>query len=312
MEVSPGQNDVVLVLDDAARIFGSLILDEGLDPADLSLVLIAPTLRSTWSPDADGTFERSRVPIGRSLLAVYADSWVGPSLQLLEIDVEPGEQIRLDPIDLRGRLMTSRLIVEGPDGELIRHIIVRTDPDGPIQHIIYTMGSAVARPIRFEEGGSTGPVPSSSRRDGQHIFLHAEPLEVEIDAEGLRAVRCTLEGGADRVRLSEGFDVELRLIGVDRLPPTVRASISLDRELARERRGSVSQVSGYARFKLRSPGTWTGRVHVVQACPDSGDSARGQEIRVEVREVSGVQRFDIHLDERTFEPARELARGIAD
>ena len=297
-EFLAGERDVVVVLTDAAQVKGRLLLDEDIDPVDLSVIVVTPDKSYSWAADLDGSFQIQGIPLGPALLALGGRRWGGPPMELFELEIARGaaQDSRLDPIDLRGVLLRTRLRVEDADGVVVGTIVVR---------------ALTQTSFHVPDDSLTLPLVSKSGSDGFHTILHGAPVLIELLADGLRANPCTLAGGEMRLTLQRGLQVEVRLSGTEQLPKDAFAGVQLHLPpgLQRPRDRSSGPASDANHFALPHAGEWKGWVTLARgAAPGCGLGA-GQEFRIEVQDIDDVQRFEIRLDSTSIERAAELGRS---
>ncbi len=269
---TPGQLDVEIVLEaieGATTIRGSILLDGFDDESDFhgwprSLhVRIEPMGRPT--PEAEepsisySSFEgrlsyevKSLVP-GRYRVhldpvtssssglaarrALARGSVDEPSVPPIEVTLGPGEELELEPFDLRGDYACITLSVVDRDGR-------------PLPATIQQLGS---RPTRGEVFSSTS---FSNQASPLSLLSGPSGLNLQISSPGYRAVSFEALAEDTVVALLPVLRVELRPRGEVLLPgPEYQLLARLSCENEKTRFQALE--NGSAEFELSTPGTWT-------------------------------------------------------
>ncbi len=214
--VPVGSSELVVELERAGSMSGSLLLDQGSDWPDLSLVRtgeerIVPQISSRSPAGAGVRFRFDRLPAGLYTL-VYGFPWSDVRGEIEGIEVIGGRETvdpRLDPLDLRGLVKRIALTVVDGSGRFVPRV-------------------AVGLPVQGAQGFAGYP----ARTEGEHLLIRAGPLplRVRLEASGFRPVELDDVDGDRRVVMELGIPVRLLLAGpLPELPAgwTLGASLTL-------------------------------------------------------------------------------------
>lgn len=209
-----GAREVRLELREGGRVAGRLLLDEGVDPRSLHLVVLPAddraqdwNARRTAQVAPGGAFEVTQVLPGLHDVRVDPRG-AGEGIVVAEgVAVRSGETTRdprLDPVDLRGRLVAFELELVPPRaGDAV---------------------VGVAEAVLHQASGGTEAQAQTLFLHGarQSFCLHASSVDLDLRVTGYRSVELRDVRGPTRVELRRGLPVRLRLVGEGELPEPPR------------------------------------------------------------------------------------------
>ena len=228
---------------------------------------------------------------GASSFELRGLSWVGEPLVLFDdlfLTPEGEHEERFDLIDLRGKLNITRLRVENPSGEMLRHIRLEILPDRTIVS------------------------NSTVHAGGEHLLVYSGvPPLVRVSSGYLRSVDTVLEPGNMKLTLARGYSVTLNFDGIGQIPAGVAVQAWFRPSDSATNAAFSNVVAGVVQLELPSAGSWRGGLVLQQDLPSDDkaefDGARvqvdGQEFTFDVVATNSPQAFTIPIDALTLERA---------
>ena len=245
VSIAPGARALELVLERTGTVEGSLALD-GEVPSQ-SITIDVGGRRTSLRRDASFVAQL-RPGSYRVTVALAGDP--DPLAVVEDVVVLAGEttrDVRLSPIDLRGRFALARI------------------------ELVDDQGAAVASPgrVRARPHGAAAPVRAFEIEGGRaHVPLRGLALDLEVQVQGYRTARLESVDGDRRVALRRGLPLVLQL-GPSFAPPAAPARLvatlawqgTADRDAGGRASASGAtapfDANGEARFELAEPGRYT-------------------------------------------------------
>ncbi|HEX6883069.1 MAG TPA: hypothetical protein VF530_06785 [Planctomycetota bacterium] len=292
--VPAGAGGIVLSSLARAELWGSAWLEPELEPY-VSIAAHGPALfelplRSPIPvdepPELGGlVFGGRSFPPGSYALRLSVAGEPQPGIELGRVVLSAGEPARVPGLDLRGFVRPLRLTLRDEQGAPV--------PDARIQR---------RRPgaRAFESHGGAREL-----EPGLWELATTEPeLELLVTAPRLKQAHLARVLGDRTVVLQRMLDVEVTLAN---MPPVAGSALDLHLALEEPLPGTLgvhatgSVDRGWARLALTAPGRYTLSVTLRDPAPCGRRAWKGTWIRLDVRDVEGLQRLEAQLSERDVE-----------
>lgn len=278
-----GDRGVIVQLDPAGAVRGTVLLDEHIPRDELLLRLVGEGTEpgSSTGLDREASFAWHNVPPGEYRVTVHTREGDRDDdatlLDIPQVQVTGGRTThdeRLAPIDLRGALHLTQLVVRDPDGQPLANAEV------------------------WERDAGSWEARTQSNRLGELTLFGSGPLgELIVSCEGYRDLRLAAAEGRREVVLERGYSVRIAVQPVPDLPPGDEIYVyarPTDPDGLRGWRAGQQRVQfdrhGEAELVLAAPGPHALRLIQwshgwVYRCPDE----------IEVLDVEEEQLFRIEL-----------------
>jgi hypothetical protein len=222
----PGATDLRLVVARPAALLAHVLVDPGVPPGFVMGTIRVPRdgdashdVTQWLCSDERGNLLFEHLPPRPAQVKVWAGGFGAPKQLIAHVDEIPltaGERTidpRLQTIDLRGRFQAIHLVVVDPDGQPIRNVVVRPNPDAS------------------DDGDANGSNESRELDSGVEDVVTTGALPpIEVEAEGFRSQRAELTRPETRITLRRGLEVVVELDpSLPALPESCFYSISLAR-----------------------------------------------------------------------------------
>lgn len=296
LEIPPGKQDVLLVLEAAARIVGSIAPSNVFRMDELSVDCMATRIVSNRAfsirvrpAHGSGAFQLTGLPAGEFRIQLTTHPMVGNPLELATVQVEAGAVLR-DP----------RLQSFDVDGRLHRFEIVPSEPDG--RGLLIFAVSA-----RLPNTEADSEVYSDIYDGRMRIASTSAEIDVLVSALGRRSVAAICTPGVTKVTMPPALEVRLEIDGVaDLLGATYGLVPRLDfhgrEERAENWDGLTFDAQGVCQFSVANAGAHEVRYSLRKDSALTVESFASDPVQtVEVRDTTELQTFDVHLPREVLE-----------
>lgn len=220
----PGATDLRLVVARPAALLAHVLVDPGVPPGFVMGTIRVPRdadashdVTEWLCADERGNLLFEHLPQRPAQVKLWAHGFGSPQQLIARVDGIPltaGERTidpRLQAIDLRGRFQAIHLVVVDPDGQPIRNVVVRPNPDAS------------------GDGDANGSSESKELESGVGDVVTTAALPpIEVEAAGFRSQRTELTRPETRITLRRGLEVVVELDpSLPALPESCFYSISL-------------------------------------------------------------------------------------
>jgi len=302
---TPGEEDLILALRKGGSVKASFLVEPGFPLGDLQISLSLSGSEGKKGAMASMQIQGNQavwtsVPPGTYDMKITLPTEGDPLVEIPGILVEAGKETRdprLKEIDLRGKVRVLDLELFGPKGERIRNAMIYLDEKG-------------SRFTRFRPGRPLLLRPGKSRT-------------LLIWTSRYKPKKVPVTGRKMKVVLEDGYKIRLIYTGEAPLPEApFSLGVDLHPIFDRGGRNHMLSFDRTSFLYFRKDGTAEGRVplpgkyHVswmIKKTEGSGWSSRGFSApdppELEVRDIPGVQTFQVSLPADALEKALKRAAG---
>ncbi|MBI1380288.1 MAG: hypothetical protein GC161_04290 [Planctomycetaceae bacterium] len=306
-DVLAGENTGAIQLSKAGSIVGEVRFDADLPLTEFQVAaFVNGRMHSTSSIRPDGGFVLHGLPSAAVLVQVHHPQWLGARVGYSEpVDVVAGgSELRLEPLDVRGALHSSRVKALDENG----------DPLGIV--LVEYMG---AGPSAAWASNSADPTPASwlphrvmsvkTDKAGAHRFWHLEGSHLgRVSSPDWSPKEVRFEGGLEVVQLAPLNDLTL----VVRIPAGFPSDVELEVGLEQGNSARFANVSKPS-VQLSLPEMEAGEHQLTFAVAREGAMVPvvlpAEQGRIRVAEFPTVQTIEVDLPAAVLARARELAEG---
>ncbi len=300
-EIHLGATDVLIQMEAAVQVEGSVLLDDSVDRNGVSVYLVRPEKEHSGQRNfhaeigKDGRFSFKGQEVGPASLRIESEflGEVFAEIQDIELVAKGGKQ-EIPEIDLRGQLLSVKIKVIDGEGKKIEQVEI-TGEDG-----------------QSRRGWRQNPIS----------IVSAKPaLTLEVGAQGYRSQELTGLREDTEITLREGMECIIQVINLGAVPTgwTLHASIS---RMTQEDEGEsdLSQTyfhSAYQNLSLDefgkavamipAPGLYTINFMISNDSGKDGSNTRwgvnglSDFNTIDVLDIPGQQLFSVQVDESNLE-----------
>lgn len=306
-DVLAGENTGAIRLSKAGSIVGEVRFDADLPLTEFQVAAsVNGWMHSTSPIRPDGGFALHGLPSAAVLVQVHHPQWLGARVGYPEpVDVVAGgSELRLEPLDVRGALHSSRVKALDENGDPLGIVLVEYVGAGP--SAAWASNSADPNPASWLPHRV---MSVKSDKAGAHRFWHLEGSHLgRVSSPDWSPKEVRFEGGLEVVQLAPLNDLTLVVRIPADFPSDVELEVGLDGGNS-VRFANVSKPS----VQLSLPEMEEGEHQLTFAVAREGAMVPivlpAEEGRIRVAEFPTVQTIEVDLPAAVLARARELANG---